>query len=76
MIRIEVRDYTKKSPKGRNAGRRCTFYAVTATTVEEAKAKALRTHHRRIETGDLKPPVFLQGAGESFSRDKISYQIL
>lgn len=76
MFRIEVRDYTKKSPKGRNAGRRCTFYAVAATTVEEAKAKAWRTHNRRIETGDLKAPVHSLGAGEAWSIDKINYQIL
>jgi len=76
MIEIEIRDYTKFSPKGRAAGRRSTYYAVEATTLTEAKAKALRTHNRRIADKDLVPAAKSLGAQEASGSYRIDYRIL
>ena len=76
MSEIEIRDYTKNSPKGRAAGRRCTYDSVEATTVTEAKAKATRTHERRIADGDLVPAAKSLGAQQASGTYLIDYRIL
>jgi|GEM_PF-4208717 len=73
---IEIRDYTKTSPKGRAAGRRCTTYAVVATDLAGALDKASRTHSRRVADGDLIPWVKNLGAAPATGTYRIDYQIL
>jgi hypothetical protein len=73
-MQISLIDYTKISPKGRAAGKRVTVYRVETESLEEALAKATRTHRRRLEDGDLAPQTKPGGWARSYG--KVDYRIL